>query len=157
MEEKLSSFEEELEKNGHISFTNIGRSMEPLIKQGRDVVIVGKKQPGRLKKYDVVLYRRKGRCILHRIHKVTENGYVIAGDHNFVREYDVTDDMIIGVLTGLIKNGEKYDLNSPSYLRYERFVCGFFYPRAVFLYAKTVPGRIMNLLRSVKRYLSISF
>lgn len=136
MDNVLNSFEEVLDKNGHLSFTNVGSSMLPLIRAGRDVVIISKKQADRCKKNDVVLYRREGRCILHRILRVTKDGYIIAGDNNFHREKDVTDEMIIGVLTGLVRDGKKFDFNSVKYKFYSFFCCYFYYPKAVVLYLK---------------------
>ena len=52
-----STFEEEIEKSGKIIYTNVGDSMMPLIRQNRDLLII-EKVSGRLKKYDVPLYKR---------------------------------------------------------------------------------------------------
>ena len=64
--------------------------MMPLIKQDRDLLII---EPvhGRLKKYDVPLYKRdNGQYVLHRILKVREQGYVICGDNRWAKEYGIT-------------------------------------------------------------------
>ena len=53
-----STFEEELERTGKLVYTNVGDSMMPLIRQDKDLLIIEKKPEGRLKKYDVPLYRR---------------------------------------------------------------------------------------------------
>lgn len=98
----MSDFRTELEKHGKIIYTNVGDSMMPLIKQGRDVLII-EKNNGRLKKYDVPLYRRdSGQYVLHRILKVQESDYVICGDNRSRRETGITDRHIIGVLTGIL-------------------------------------------------------
>ena len=66
-----STFEEEIARNGFLLYRNVGDSMLPLIRQGRDLVLVSRKPEGRLKKYDVPLYRRdSGQYVLHRILKV---------------------------------------------------------------------------------------
>ena len=78
-----SSFEEELDKKGILVYTNKGNSMYPLIRQGKDVLII-KKCNTRLKKMDVPLYKREsGQYVLHRIIKVNENDYVIRGDNTY--------------------------------------------------------------------------
>ena len=64
-----STFEEEIQRSGRLVYTNVGRSMMPLIRQHRDLVIIEKPQ-GRCRNYDVPLYRKDGRYILHRILKV---------------------------------------------------------------------------------------
>ena len=54
-----STFEEEIAKNGRLIYTNVGDSMMPLLREKRDLLII-EKAGGRLKKYDVPLYRRAG-------------------------------------------------------------------------------------------------
>ena len=62
-----SSFEEILDREGQLIYTNVGDSMWPLIRQGRDLVVIHR-TTGRLKKYDVPLYRRdSGQYVLHRV------------------------------------------------------------------------------------------
>ena len=78
-----SSFEEQLEKNERLIYTNKGDSMMPLIKQDRDLVVI---EPvhDRLKKYDVPLYKRdNGKHILHRVLKVRRDDYVMCGDNRW--------------------------------------------------------------------------
>ena len=72
-----STFEEQLDKCGKLIYTNVGDSMMPLIRQDKDLLII-EKPKGRLKKYDVPLYRRdSGQYVLHRILEVRKNDYVI--------------------------------------------------------------------------------
>ena len=52
----MISFEDELAKTGKLVYTTVGVSMRPLIKQDRDISII-EKPKGRLKKFDVALYR----------------------------------------------------------------------------------------------------
>ena len=74
---ELSSFEEQLRLHGKIIYTNVGTSMMPLLREGRDVMII-ERPKGRLKKYDVPLYiRPDGMYVLHRILRVRKNDYVI--------------------------------------------------------------------------------
>ena len=39
----MSDFRSELKRHGKIIYTNVGDSMTPLIRQGRDVLIISKK------------------------------------------------------------------------------------------------------------------
>ncbi len=57
MTEKLT-FEELLERDGQIAYTNKGVSMMPLLRQGRDLMVIDKKGPEPCKKYDAVLFKR---------------------------------------------------------------------------------------------------
>ena len=125
-----STFEEEIEKSGKIIYINVGDSMMPFIKQGRDVLVISRVE-GRLKRYDVPLYKRdSGQYVLHRILKVRENDYVICGDNRCSREYGITDRHIIGVLTGIIRDGREIPVTDRKYRIYVHLWCDFFPVRA---------------------------
>ncbi len=131
-----STFEEELEKNKRLIYTNVGDSMLPLIHEKNDILII-KKARGRLKKYDIPLYRRNsGQYVLHRILKVRKNDYVICGDNRWQKEYGITDQHIIGVLTEIVHNGKKISVTDKKYLLYVHLWCDFFPIRALILKAK---------------------
>ena len=130
-----SSFEEELQHHGKLIYTNVGDSMEPLIRQDRDLVVI---EPvnGRLKKYDVPLYRRdSGQYVLHRIIKVRTDDYVICGDNRIRKETGITDRHIVGVLTAVIRKGKTIPVSSFRYKVYARTVCALYPFR--FLWRKT--------------------
>ena len=129
----MSDFRRELNRNGKIIYTNVGDSMMPLIKQGRDVLII-EKTHGRLKKYDIPLYQRdSGQYVLHRILKVREKDYVICGDNRWQKETGITDRHIIGVLTGIIRNGKEISVQDRKYQIYVHLWCDFFSVRAFVL------------------------
>lgn len=129
----MSDFRTEIEKHGMFVYTNVGDSMLPLIRQGRDVLII-KKAEGRLKKYDVPLYQRdSGQYVLHRILKVRKDDYVICGDNRSVKEYGITDRHIIGVLTGVIRKGKELSVTDKKYRLYVHLWCDFFPIRAFIL------------------------
>ncbi len=128
-----SSFEEEIKKSGRIIYTNVGASMMPYIKQGRDVLVISEVN-GRLNKYDVPLYKRdSGQYVLHRILKVRENDYVICGDNRWNKEYGITDRHIIGILTGVIRDGQEIPVTSRKYRIYVHLWCDLFPVRAFIL------------------------
>ncbi len=128
-----STFEEEIKKTGKIIYTNVGDSMMPYIRQGRDVLVISGVN-GRLKKYDVPLYKRdSGQYVLHRILKVRENDYVICGDNRWCKEYGISDSHIVGVLTGVIRNGKEIPVTDFRYRIYVHLWCDFFVVRAFFL------------------------
>lgn len=136
-----STFEKEIQKNGKFIYTNVGNSMMPLIRQGRDVLIISKVN-GRLKRYDVPLYKRdSGQYVLHRILKVRENDYVICGDNRADKEYGITDNHIIGVLTGIIRNGKEITVTDCKYKIYVHLWCDCFPLRAFII-------RIRQFLRN---------
>ncbi|MFR0880407.1 MAG: S24/S26 family peptidase [Oscillospiraceae bacterium] len=129
-----STFENEINRSGKLVYTNVGDSMKPLIRQGKDLLII-EKADRRLKKYDVPLYRREsGQYVLHRILKVRENDYIICGDNRWQKEYGITDRHIIGVLTAVVRNGNHaISVSSFRYRIYVHIWCDLFPLRALAL------------------------
>lgn len=98
-----------LAEKGEIMTGTAGVSMYPMLRDRRDMVVIERvNRP--LKANDVPLYRLdSGKLVLHRIIKITENGYVIRGDNLLNKEYNITDEKIIGVLKAFYRNGKYYD------------------------------------------------
>lgn len=142
------TFEDVLNRDGVLVYTNIGYSMMPLLRQRRDIIEIRKMESGRYKKYDVVLYKRGDRYILHRILKVLPGGYIIAGDHNTFIEKDVTDNMILGVMTRVVRDGKTITPDSLWYKVYVHLWCDVYPVRMGLLKAKWF---VYRCLRFVKR------
>lgn len=148
---KHSTFEEELAGNGKLIYTNVGVSMLPLIRQHRDLIVVEQKKPARCKKYDVVLYKRpSGQYVLHRILKVRRKDYVLCGDNCRHREYGVTEEQILGVLSGVVRDGKMVTVTDWRYRFYVHLWCDFFYVRAALLWAAEKQRHIRKRLKAGK-------
>ncbi len=145
---EYSTFENLLEKDGYFLFTNVGNSMLPLLREKKDIIEIRRKETNRCKRYDVVLYKRGDRYILHRILKVLQEGYIIAGDHNTFIEKDVTDDMILGIMTKVIRNGRIITSDNFWYKVYVHLWCDVYPVRMKIIRWKY---RIIGILRAVKR------
>lgn len=113
--------EDVLRQEGLYVSTTHGVSMYPLLRDGRDTVII-RPVDGRLRKYDVPLYRVGSKYVLHRIVRVLPDGYTIRGDNCLTAEH-VRDAQIIGVLTGLYRGDRAVDLSGPGYRLYCRVWC----------------------------------
>ncbi len=141
------SFEELLEKDGFLVYTNVGRSMMPLLRQRRDIIEIRKKGPERCKKYDAVLYKRKNKYILHRILKVLPKGYLIAGDHNTFVERDITDENILGVMTRVIRSGRDIYMDNPWYRLYVHLWCDCWPLRMLILRGIRMVRRVLGAVK----------
>lgn len=136
---KKTTFEEELDRKGTITYTCRGVSMLPLLRQQRDLFTITKND-GRCKKYDVVLYKRyDGAYVLHRVIEVLPESYVILGDNCLNKEYGITDNDILGVMTSFVRDGKEYSVLSRGYRIYVRVWVGFYPIRRFF---KLVKARI---------------
>lgn len=132
--EEVHSYESYLKKYGFLTYRNKGPSMLPLLKPGRDLFTVVPKSSRRCEKYDVVLYRRPPeQYVLHRVIRVREDDYVILGDNCIKKEYGITDDDIIGVMTSFVRKGREYTVSDWRYRLYSRIWCAV-HPLWILLY-----------------------
>ena len=109
-------------RNGEIIISHFsGTSMYPLLKSGKDRVVIAPVD-STLKKNDVPLYKGEdGKLVLHRIIRVKTDGYVIRGDNLYRNEYNVTDEKIVGVLKGIYKGDKLYNCDTDFW--YKLYVC----------------------------------
>ena len=112
------SYEQYLEENGELTYSNKGTSMLPLLRQGRDLFTVRKKTEERCKTGDVVLYKRGDKYVLHRIVEVRPETYVILGDNCVNKEYGITDADILGIMTSFVRNGKAHSVDELPYRLY---------------------------------------
>lgn len=120
-----TSFEAELARSGYITYTNVGVSMLPLLRENRDIMRIERKA---WQRYDAVLFRRpgvagRGRYIVHRILRVNPDGSCwIVGD-NMTEGETVQREDILGVLTGVYRDGRMVELNNMGYRLYVALWC----------------------------------
>ena len=117
LEQVMPLMKEHLASGQTVRFSPRGISMRPLLRQGRDKVILSA-VTGRLKKYDLPLYQRDdGKYVLHRVVDVGEF-YTCIGDNQHKLEYGVRDDQLIAVTTGFVRNGREFSASNILYRIY---------------------------------------
>lgn len=126
MTESPQTVEQILKSEGKYVSTTVGTSMLPLFRNRKDTVVI-RPVTEPLKKYDVPLYRRGDKLILHRIVKVTDNGFIICGDNCENKEYDITDEDIVGIMTEFYRNDKHYTVTNKGYIFYSK-IHVFLYP-----------------------------
>lgn len=98
-----------------------GWSMYPLIVPGRDRVILEPVKGRKLKRLDIVLFRREGSIlVIHRIARCRrtakgKNVYYIVGDNQKELEGPVKEENICGVVTGIVRKGRRISVNNLLY------------------------------------------
>ena len=118
--------------------------MKPLLRNRRDIVEIRAKGSERYNKYDVVLYKRGPKYILHRIIEVRPKDYVIVGDHNYRKEYGITDDHILGKMVRVIRNGKEIRMDNRLYHLYYHLWCDFYPIRAFLLFSMAMARRVLS-------------
>ncbi len=108
---------ERLEAGQQVRFSPMGTSMLPMLREGRDSVVLSP-PPEKLRRFDLALYRRdSGAYVLHRITEVEET-YTCMGDNQFVSEHGLRHDQIIALVTGFRRNGRDHTVTEPGYRLY---------------------------------------
>ena len=138
------TFEDMLARDGYLVYRTRGTSMEPMLRQNRDLV-TARVPTGRLKKYDVALYKRGKAYVLHRVVGVKPDHYLIRGDNTYAIER-VPDEAVIGVLSAFLRKGKNHDVNERGYRAYVR-VWNVIYPlRCVLAFWRRVAVRLARRL-----------
>ena len=133
------SVENVLKDKGYIIISTAGYSMAPMLRDRKDTVEIHR--PTEIpKKYDVVLFRKGNKLVLHRIIKVTKDGYITRGD-NTVEKDVVGNDDIIGVLYAFTRHGKRHAVTDISYRFYARYIVSV-HPMKIYM---------QRVLRKLKR------
>ena len=118
--EYVSNLKQLIEDGQEVVITVAGWSMEPLLRNGRDRVLL-KKPTNLLKRGNIVFYQRKtGQFVLHRIFKIRRDGYYMMGDHQIDLEGPIEDDAIFAIVTEVERNGRWISADA----FYWKFACG---------------------------------
>lgn len=138
----MSVLKELVEEGREVSLLISGSSMEPLLRDQRDSICF--KAPDReLAKGDMVFYQRtNGQYIMHRIYRVSPEGYYLVGDHQVVIEGPLKREQIFGLITKVQRNGRWI---GPESLTWKFFV--HVWPRTIPMRAAF--GRVKRKLRRV--------
>ncbi len=136
---------EKLDSGGTVTFTPNGTSMLPMLRDGKDIVVLSKKK-GRLRLFDLPLYKRKnGTYVLHRVVGYDDDdGYILCGDNQFKFEHGIKDEDIIAVVSAFHRKGKVYTVDSLSYRLYLYF---WYHTRAfrhAYRFGKRKTGRIFS-------------
>lgn len=116
-----TDIEEMLARGEIIQIHPQGYSMYPMFIPGRDEAIIGRADVGKLRRGDVVLYRRDNSIlVLHRIWAKKPEGIYMIGDNQMETEGPLRPEQIRGVLLAFIKKGRKISVKNPLYIMMSR-------------------------------------
>ena len=90
--------------------------MYPLFHPGLDEAVIEAYPIHLLRRGDIILYRREqGILVLHRICRITSDGFYLVGDNQTEIEGPLRPDQIRGKLTGVVRNGKSFSVSHPVY------------------------------------------
>ena len=110
-EEFFSAVRQTLEEGKDVDFTVTGNSMWPLLKHGRDRVVLRKTEI--VKKGDVVLFEAlPSKYMLHRVTQISEDNFETTGDCNSFRDGRFPKSCVIGKAVRIIRKEKSYSIES---------------------------------------------
>lgn len=105
--------ESEIKVGRSVRFKLRGDSMLPLLRSGKDDIVLYPCQREDLKPMDLVLFRYKGNHLLHRIIKVEGDHFFIQGDGSIVAKEECLYADVVGKVREVIRpSGRVVFLNS---------------------------------------------
>lgn len=148
LDETIGVIEEILEGGGEFRLYPRGKSMRPFIIEGRDSVVLKKREKENVKKHDMLFYRRSnGQFVLHRLMRIEKNGtYTMCGDAQTALERGIEYGQVIGYVERMYRKDKCVRLDSFIYRAYVRLWSCRFLRRCVFL-----PIRALRKCRRVLR------
>ena len=99
--------ESEIEAGHAVRFRLKGNSMFPLLRNGKDVVVLEKCPAESLQPMDVVLFRYRGKHVLHRIIRREGERLLIQGDGSIVAKEECTVDDVVGKVLRICRHSGK--------------------------------------------------
>lgn len=120
MESNRQDIEQLLAQGNSIQIKPQGYSMYPVLVPGRDEAVIEPIADAKLKRGDVVLYRRvaedSGRIlVLHRIWKVKSEGIYLVGDNQKEIEGPLMRSQMKGIMAGMYRKGKYISVQNPWY------------------------------------------
>lgn len=105
--------ESEIAQGNPVQFRLKGTSMFPLLKDGKDKVILHPCSADELSPMDVILFRYNGKHLLHRILKIEGDKLIIQGDGSYIAKEQCTIKDVVGKVQTIIRpSGKSISVNS---------------------------------------------
>ena len=90
-----------------------GNSMRPLLRDGRDKVVLRKANDEDIKKGAVMLFRYRGSHVMHRVRKIEGDVVIFEGDGNYKLQEVVTRKDIVAVVEAVVRpSGRRIECSS---------------------------------------------
>lgn len=134
---------EQLEKYGSYLSVPSGISMRPMIRGGRDAVLI-KKLTHKPKRYDLVMYVRPNlQGVIHRVVRYENGKYVIIGDNCWRYEY-VKPEQIKGIVTEFCHKGKWHKVDEKLYQLYVHLWVDFVFVKRPVFYLRDKLKRLIK-------------
>lgn len=105
--------EDEISNGRKVQFRIKGDSMSPLLRDNKDDIVLYPCVGDELSPMDIVLFRYKGKYLLHRIIRREGNRLYIQGDGSYIAKEECSIDDVIGKVQMIVRpSGKIISVNS---------------------------------------------
>ena len=109
-----------LAQSDEVTITIRGNSMRPMLRDGRDGVVLRRYECEPIRVGDVMLFRYRAGHILHRVVRVEGERITFAGDGNY-NLYEVAQrGDIVARMVAYVKDGSRYECEGKEWRRFSR-------------------------------------
>ena len=109
----FAEVEELLAEGRQVTILVRGNSMRPLLRDGRDKVILRKANDEDIKIGAVLLFRHRGSHVMHRVTKIEGDVVIFEGDGNYKLQEVASCNDIIAVMETVVRpSGRRIECNS---------------------------------------------
>lgn len=116
-----------LDEGKDVDFTVTGNSMWPLLKHGRDRVVLTSCGAEDIRKGDVILFEAlPSKFLLHRVTRVSHSCFETTGDYNTFRDGSFPKSCVIGKAVRITRKGRTYESASALMRFYSATWMGLF-------------------------------
>ena len=107
-----------LSQSDEVTITIRGNSMRPMLRDGRDVVVLRRYDGGSVSVGDVMLFRYRAGCVLHRVVKVEGEWITFSGDGNYKLYEKAQRSDIVARMVAYVRGGCRRECNSRQWQRF---------------------------------------
>lgn len=109
----FAEVEELLAEGKQVTILVRGNSMRPLLRDGRDKVVLRKANDEDIKKGAVILFRYRGSHVMHRVTKIEGDVVVFEGDGNYKLQEVATRKDIVAIVEAIVRpSGRRIECSS---------------------------------------------
>ena len=109
----FAEVEELLDEGRQVTILVRGNSMRPLLRDGRDKVILRRANDEDIRKGAVMLFRHRGSYVMHRVTKIEGDVVVFEGDGNYKMQEIALRKDIIAVMEAVVRpSGRRIECSS---------------------------------------------
>lgn len=109
-----------LNEGGEVMITIRGNSMQPVLRDGRDKVVLRRYEGSEVLRGEVMLFRYRGGHVLHRVVSVEGERITFAGDGNYKLYEQAQRSDIVARMVAYIKDGRRVECTGREWRRYSR-------------------------------------